>query len=710
MYLTLLFLAAAVAAEGRIAPMPANAPSPQAAKAALLWPNDPPLDPRLTATRTWHHGSGFVPPTDRDAWQQRRQHLRRQILVAAGLWPLPPRGDLEPVIHGRIEREGYTIEKVFFASRPGHYVSGNLYRPTGKSGPFPGVLSPYGHWPEGRFYRAKGEEIQAQLKAGVERDADAARYPLQARCAQLARMACIVFHYDMVGYADANPQRLPHHGTFRDAESALHGLSIFGLQTWNSIRALDFLLSQPDVDATRIGCTGASGGGTQTFILSAIDDRLHAAAPVCMISADDHQGGCVCENAGLLRLFTDNVEIAALFAPRPLVHPTASGDWTRHFMEQGLPQLRAVYRLFDAEDRVHAERFQADHNYNLLSREVVYNFFNRHLQLGHSGAVRESKFQPVEPRELSVFDAAHPRPADALAAAELKRQLIEEAQRQMESIRPRDAAGMQRYRQVVGSALGHMIASDLPQRVEAEERGELAIGQYTARRLLLKRSNSAEQIPALLIKPPQWSGSVSVVVHPAGKAALLTPDGSPEQWLAALLDRGEAVLAVDVFLTGELKPAATPAAPADNEYFTCYNRTTLANRVHDVLTTIGYARLLPDTKRVNLVGLEAAGPWCLLARALAGDAVTRLAADADRFDFDQVKLEADENFLPSALRYGGLWGLAAVGAPGEVLVYNTGNDALPWCSDAYRAMGQLARLRVEPVIQPAQLADWLSRP
>ena len=106
------------------------------------------------------------------------------------------------------------------------------------------------------------------------------------------------------------------------------------------------LLSLPDVDKNRIACTGASGGGTQTFILMTIDDRLKVAAPVCMISAGDHQGGCVCENNSLLRIGTDNVELSSTFAPRPFIHPTATGDWTKEYLEKGYPETLGVYRLF----------------------------------------------------------------------------------------------------------------------------------------------------------------------------------------------------------------------------------------------------------------------------------------------------------------------------------------------------------------------------
>src|SRR5438132_4511039 len=408
----------------------------------------PAKDPRLSTLRTLYQGSGFVPPANKEEWQQRAQYLREQVLIAAGLWPMPPKPDLKALIHGKVEREDYTVEKVFFQSHPGFYVTGNLYRPKGKTGPFAAVLCPHGHWANGRFNETPEKAIDEQIKSGVEKDRVAAKYILQARCANLAKLGCVVFHYDMVGYADADEQHFPHHKTLTDAEADLNLQSIFGLQTWDSIRAVDFLLSLSDVDKNRIACTGASGGGTQTFILMTIDDRLKVAAPVCMISAGDHQGGCVCENNALLRIGTDNVELSSTFAPRPFIHPTATGDWTKDYLEKGYPETLGVYRLFGAEENVKAVRFNAGHNYALGNREAVYNFFNQHLKLGAKEPVREQKFEPIAPKDLSVFDDQHPRPGDSIDMPGMKKYLAEVAKKQMAELRPKDGGSLAEFRKV----------------------------------------------------------------------------------------------------------------------------------------------------------------------------------------------------------------------------------------------------------------------
>ncbi|HOM19040.1 MAG TPA: alpha/beta hydrolase family protein, partial [Thermoguttaceae bacterium] len=309
----------------------------QAAAPRVLEPGQKPKDSRFGPLKDLN---GYFPMQvckTPEEWQQRAERLRRQVLVAAGLWPMPTKQPPNAVIHGRVDRPEYTVEKVYFESFPGFYVTGNLYRPKNRSGAGAAVLCPHGHWPNGRFYDAGEKQLAEQIKKGEEKYDPCGRFPLQARCVQLARMGCTVFLYDMVGYADS--QQLAHRAGFRpemntpenwgffSPQAELHLQSIFGLQTYNSIRALDWLSQLDGVDPKRIGVTGASGGGTQTFILCAADDRPAAAVPAVMVSTA-MQGGCTCENANYLRIGAGNIDLAALMAPRPL-GLIAANDWTK---------------------------------------------------------------------------------------------------------------------------------------------------------------------------------------------------------------------------------------------------------------------------------------------------------------------------------------------------------------------------------------------
>src|SRR5262249_32451552 len=203
----------------------------------VVSPDEWPRDARLGKAKTLNDYFPMTVPSSKEAWETRRKALREQVLVGNGLWPLPEKTPLNAVIHGKIDRDDYTIEKVFFASYPGHYVSGNLYRPKGKTGKVPGVLCPHGHWANGRFYDAGEKAAEALVKGGGEKTLESARYHLQARCAGLARMGCVVFHYDMVGVADS--KSVGHATGFADVAGELRLQSAMGLQTWNSIRALD---------------------------------------------------------------------------------------------------------------------------------------------------------------------------------------------------------------------------------------------------------------------------------------------------------------------------------------------------------------------------------------------------------------------------------------------------------------------------------------
>ena len=127
-----------------------------------LEPGKLPQDSRLGKPKDLNGYFPWTPPASKEAWEIRRQQLREQVLVANGLWPMPEKTPLNPVIHGKIDRDDYTVEKVFFASYPGHYVTGNLYRPKGKTGKLPGVLCPHGHWANGRFFEADDAAIEAR--------------------------------------------------------------------------------------------------------------------------------------------------------------------------------------------------------------------------------------------------------------------------------------------------------------------------------------------------------------------------------------------------------------------------------------------------------------------------------------------------------------------------------------------------------------------
>ena len=649
----------------------------------VLEPGKLPADSRLGPQRTYNDAyHPWAPPTTKAAWEAAKPAIRERMLVGMGLWPMPPAAPLTPVIHGKIDRDDYTIEKVFFESHPGHFVSGNLYRPKKIEGKVPGVLCPHGHWQNGRFYELAADKAQKeQIDKGAEKFMSGARYPLQARMVGLARMGCIVFHYDMVGTADS--QKIPHRQGFTDVEAALRLQDFMGVQTFNSMRALDFLVSLPEVDSNRIGVTGASGGGTQTFVLCALDPRPTVAFPAVMVSTA-MQGGCVCENCNYLRIGLNNVAFAALFAPKPQAMSGAN-DWTIDFEKKGFPELKQIYGLYDKADLVNAKVYpQFDHNYNQVAREMMYAWFNKHLKLGRSEPIEERDFDPVPPAELSVFDSFQPVLANALDAAGLKAYLTKVANDQFAALLPKDESGLAEYRRVVGAAARIMLDSGVPNPEDitgASSLEESTLAGNRLYRLALTRRDAGEQIPSVSLIPPNFTGDVALWFDGAGKEHLFDAEGNPIAPVKKLLDAGLAVISADVFQTGEyLADASKPVnAQKVNEMFAGYtfgyNRPLVSNRVRDILTVIGGIQKFPIFRKLHLVGTGEAGPWVILARALAGDDVTRSIADLNGFAFSRITRMDDPMLLPGALKYGGLGGLAALAVPGEIVLF--GFEALP---------------------------------
>jgi len=348
-------------------------------------------------------------------WQRRAAWLREHILASSGLLPLPEKTPLRAQVFDERKHDDYSVAKVYFESLPGFFVTGNLYTPAGR-GPFPAVLLPHGHWTYGRLENTEVSSIPGSAIS-------------------LARQGFVAFTWDLVGYDDS--RQLTH--AFGGRRESLWGLSLAGLQLWNGIRSLDFLQSRPDVDPERIGAGGASGGGTQTVLLAAVDERVKVAVPVNMISLH-MQGGCLCENPPSLRLDTSNVELAATIAPRPLLMISATGDWTSETPRVEYPEMRKLFALAGAEDRVQTVQIDAPHNFNRPTREAMYAWLARWLQGAPADVRVEEKPFHVDPLpDLLVFHR-RPLPDGAVTAAQLTEAWIAAARRQWDP----DAPSMRR--------------------------------------------------------------------------------------------------------------------------------------------------------------------------------------------------------------------------------------------------------------------------
>jgi len=682
---------------------------PSAGVPAVVPKGQYPKDGRLGPLRDLNGYFPFTPPRSEAVWRKRAEFVRRRILVACGLWPLPDTDPVAATVHGKTDRDEYTVERVFFESAPGLFVTGNLYRPKGAEGRRPTVLCPHGHWANGRFFDHGEEAVGKEIENGAEKFPIGGRYPLQARCVQLARMGCVVFHYDMLGYADSAPftQHVTHGlrdqrpertsperwGLF-SAQAELRLISAFGFQTFNSMRVLDWIATLPDVDPERIGVTGASGGGTQTFILAAVDPRPAAAFPAVMVSTA-MQGGCTCENACYLRIDTGNIEFAAMCAPRPL-GMSAADDWTVELETKGLPEIRQLYELLKVPDRVEGKYFKFGHNYNAVSRAMMYAFFNKHLRLGHDDPIVERDFAPLTRDEMTVWTSGHPKPAcDDDAEIGVLRAWDRASEKQRRELVPTDSAGLKKYQEITHGAYEILIGRDLPAAgdVMFEPIRQEAFSGFQRISGLVRNTARNEELPASYLLPERWNGTAVFWLHPEGKSALFQANGDLTAPIASLVRAGAAVGSADLFETGEFRAAGplTAARSVENPrqiaaYTLGYNHCVFAQRVHDVLTLVGFAKHHEyQPRKIHVVGWHEAAWWAAAACLRAGDAIDRLAVVSDRFRFASITDIRDPRMWPGAVKYGDVPGLLAANAPRPLWIANEGTSPLELVDACYRA-------------------------
>lgn len=642
--------------------------APFAATAGGLPDRDLRGGPPKTTDTPWT----FTSAATRAEWEARAKDIRGQVLVSCGLWPMPDRTPLHARVFDRVERDGYSIEKVDLQPWPGVHLGGNLFRPLGRgAGPFPAILNPHGHWTAGRLE-------------------DGDRGSIPARCIAFARQGMIALSIDMVGYNDTK-QFGDHRTCFQNPTNALWGISVMGLQTWNAIRALDFLTSLPDADTNRLACTGASGGGTQTFMLGAIDDRLAAVAPIVMVS-HTMQGGCVCENAPGLRVNHFNVEIAAAAAPRPQILVAATGDWTRATLEVEGPAIASVYKLFDAADRFHAVRLAYGHNYNQETRENVYGWFGKWLRgLPEALPIPEAPHAKEPDSIYRLFPDGKP-PGDTLTEAAFAGRLVAAAHHAWESSIPAADAPRDTFTQRWLPAWRHTLQVDpAPSALVAVTQSCDVAASATIRRLAIGREGCGDRLPVTLLTPAGATGGTWVVV-----ADTRTSSGLVRE----LVGRRMTVLIAEPF---GLASGTSNAVVRDyfKSHFTTYNRTDAQESVQDLLTAAAFARA-GGAARVVLCGVGRAGLWAMLAAPVA-DAVIADCAGID--PQDDHALLARDLFVPGLRRIGGLEGPLLLAAPRPALLHRTAGGfpagrLRGLCGSAFEAHDR--------ILDDVRIASWIA--
>ncbi|BCW94645.1 MAG: hypothetical protein WHS44_10065 [Fimbriimonadales bacterium] len=459
--------------------------------------------------------------------------------LSLGLTPSLPDAPLRALHAEAYRGDGFRIERFALETLPDFYLTGSLFVPeTPADARAPAMLQPHGHFEQGRRNESDVLRAVALAQAGV-----------------------YVLSYDMVGYNDQF--QLPHWGA-EPLEWRRWGFSRAGLQTWNSLCAFAWLRQQRAIDPERIGASGISGGGTQTFLLSALETRLSCAAPVKMVSSL-MQGGCVCENAPLLRLFAGNPEIAALTAPRPMLLISDSGDWTRDNPDTVAPALKRVYGLFHAESLFTHAHYGEGHQWGSAPRRAYYEWIARHWRLPRVPQEPDLRWETLIPA-LRVWGESLPKPADAPAGDEV----------------------MRLYQRLAREAIARWQRT---RRFESEARASL-MSMLGLDRLEDARRDSL---------PDAWQGVLPERRY--ARLAIALGEASLRRWQRA----GYAVL--------RLPELPRPTPRTDYAYLTTYNLTPDTQRARSVLSV-----LLRLRSRATRMVVAAQGEWatlCGIACALA---------------------------------------------------------------------------------------------
>jgi cephalosporin-C deacetylase-like acetyl esterase len=394
----------------------------------------------------------------REEWEARKPRLRREYFEMLGLWPLPEKTPLCATTTGTVERGDVVIEKLHFQSRPGLYVTGNLYRPKKSSGKLPAILYVCGHSGRGR---------------------DGNKTAFQDHGMWFANNGYICLIIDTLQLGEIAGK---HHGTYNLGRWwwQARGYTPAGIECWNGVRAIDYLVSRPDVDADRLGVTGISGGGAATVWISAADERVKVAVPVSGMSDLESyvshkviNGHCDC-------MFLVNTyqwewtTIAALIAPRPMLFANSDNDsiFPMDGNRRIIARLRQAYKMYDKPELVDDYVSKGGHDYRPDLRIAVFKWINKDLK-HETGEVKDADFKPLEGKELRVFPEDKDIPKDALNG-KIDETFVPKAQVKL----PKEGEFAEWKQGLLKQIHAHSFRA-FPERIPRAEEGDAVLGNPT---------------------------------------------------------------------------------------------------------------------------------------------------------------------------------------------------------------------------------------
>ncbi len=646
------------------------------------------------------------PPASRDEWLRRRTTIRSRLAQAFGQFPAE-RCPLEPNVIGTLQRDGYRIERLVFQSRPGIWVTANAYVPDG-AGRRPAVLSVHGHWAWARVDPVP-----------------------HARAVGLVKLGYFVLAVDAFGAGERaiEPARGTYHGATLGASTWAVGTPLAGLQVYDNMRAVDYMISRPEVDAEKLAITGASGGGNQSMYAGAWDERFKAVIPVCSVGTYDAYIGaacCACEVVPGALTFAEEGDILALVAPRALMVVNATRDGRQFSVgeaEKSIARARPMFELLDSREKLKHAVFESGHDYSRPMREAMYGWLARWLRGDGDGSpVAEPEIQIEEVDAIRCFPD-NKRPASFTLMPAF---VFEQAkQRVAKPPRPDHVERWEADALMMKTRLERQTFGGFPRstpwKVEAAKKSAT---EDTIEESFILYPEPDVPVPGVLVRGKDREGPLptAIMVDPAGKDAVL--DG---RIVRSLVGAGWQVLAIDLRATGETahKGDAVREAADHNtvEWSTWIGRPLLGQWCWDVIRAIDYlvTRDDVDARNMALVG-SGAGSLAAICAAALDDRVRSVAAFGllasfvSRNGFQGHRMAT---FVPFLLDVGDVPQLAALLAPRRlILARPVDGQSKPLDAESaarlfdfteytyhwYRATSQL---QIEPSFSEDRLADLL---
>lgn len=533
----------------------------------------------------------------KEEWEKARPRLQREFREMLGIDPLPERTPLHATVTGSLERSGVSIEKVHYQSKPGLYVTGNLYLPKSSAKKHPAILYVCGHSNRGR---------------------DGNKTAFQDHGLWFANNGYVCLVVDTLQLGEIAGI---HHGTYREGRWWWHdrGYTPAGVECWNGIRGIDYLVSRPEVDAEKIGVTGISGGGASTVWVAATDDRVKVAVPVsgfsdleCYVTDKVINGHCDC-------MFAHNTyqwewtTILALFAPKPLLFANSDNDsiFPMSGNRRIAARMRACYEMLGAKGNFDDYVSMGKHDYRPDLRLAVFAFFQKHLKKDDTKIV-DADFPKIDGKDLRTFPTDADLPKDAINAR------ADETFVPMAKVELPEAGKFKEWKAGLVKQLREKCFRALPEEVPPVKR----LSQPGKGELVFESEPGIELASALVHQNPKGDGTFTLIV--------LDPDESAEKDGASWAKRfggSDIIFATHPRGGGSRKWTRKNPPNTVERSLVLVGQTADAGRVRDIAATLSTRAPGAKPFPIRLVGSGSAGIIAAYGALLAGSVTEIVIAD-----------------------------------------------------------------------------------